>query len=125
MEKKYINESRYKKGSTRKRRNSSTVKRNLKTESQVKEKKTIKHDVKIKKKIKNKRSIKKNKINNIIVGLILLIIIAIISRAILKDENEPFIPLSFFEQRGFTKDNLITELFNKIIQIIFHHILYN
>ena len=95
MEKKYINESRYKKGTGRKRRDASTVKSNLKPKSSTKvvEKKQPKKK-QVKKKIR--RQYKENKTTNIIICVILLIIIAIVSRAILKDENEPFIPLPFF-----------------------------
>lgn len=117
MEKKYISESRYKKGNVRKRRNASTVKNNL---NPVKQKK-----IKIKKQSNKeiKRKIKKNKVNNIIVCVILLVIIAIISRAILKDENEPFIPLPFFQNSNdevikigvITSDSLLDNNTSNII----------
>ena len=98
MEKRYINESRYKKAATRKRRDASTVKDNLhaKKEVKLKEKKQPKQLNTAKK--KSKRKVKQSKLSNIITCIFLLIIIAIISRAILKDENEPFIPFAFFEE---------------------------
>ncbi|MBQ8042892.1 MAG: hypothetical protein IJ272_01920 [Clostridia bacterium] len=98
MEKRYINESRYKKGTARKRRDAGTVKSNLGTSKQVKiqEKDQVKKTVKTKK--KTKKAAKQSKVANIVICIILLILIAVISRAILKDENEPFIPLPFFEQ---------------------------
>lgn len=111
MEKRYINESRYKKGTTRKRRDASTVKSKLNTKKEIKiqDKKYVKKTSKLKK--KSKTTVKQNKINNIIICVILLIIIAIISRAILKDENEPFIPLPFFEESNeeVIKIGVITE----------------
>mgnify|MGYP003291290605 CR=1 FL=1 len=91
MEKKYINEARYKKGTTRKRRDSRTVKSNLNTKSNLKV--VIKEKPIPKKKIRKRKV--ENKAKNIVICIILLIVIAIVSRAILKDENEPFIPLPF------------------------------
>lgn len=91
MEKKYINEARYKKGTTRKRRDSRTVKSNLNTKSNLKV--VIKEKPIPKKKIRKRKV--ENKAKNIVICIILLIVIAIVSRAILKDENEPFISLPF------------------------------
>lgn len=97
MEKKYISEARYKKSTTRKRRDSKTVKSNIKSKNEIKvvqkkqpEKKIVKR--KIRKKTRD------NKPNNIVVCIILIVIIAIISRAIFKDKNEPFIPLPFMNR---------------------------
>ncbi len=95
MEKRYINEARYKKGSARKRRSESTVKSNLasKTNSVVKVKENVRPNAKKVK--KHKKVVKQNSTLNIVICVTLLIIIAIISRAILKDENEPFIPFFY------------------------------
>lgn len=111
MEKRYINESRYKKRATRKRRNASTVKMNLTPKT-----KTSKTNVKTKKQVnkKVKRLRRQSKLTNIITCIILLILISIISRAILKDKNEPFIPLLFSSEENeqiirigiITEDNL-------------------
>ena len=114
MEKKYINESRYKKSTTRKRRDTKTVKANLSSKKentkqiQVKEKTNLKKDTNaqiktnpkikpsiVKKRKRVKKSNKKSNRFNIIVCILLLIAIAIISRAILKEDNEPFIPFTF------------------------------
>ena len=118
MEKKYLNESRYKKASVRKRRSSSTVRNNLEIKSKtnkLSEIKQIKSKTIKEKNNKVKRKKQENKIVNIINFVILLIIIAIISRAILKDESSPFIPIPFFEESNeqvitigvITKDSLI------------------
>lgn len=106
MEKRYIDESRYRKSTSRKRRDSRTVKSNLKykreaeftnrNESQQLKSKVIKPKKKIKSKTKKKS--KHSKLGNIIICVILLVIIAVISRAILKDENEPFIAFPFLEE---------------------------
>ncbi len=109
MEKKYINEARYKKGTIRKRRSLNTVKSNLEPKKEVK----IAEKKKPKKKIK--KTYKENKTANIVVCIILLVIIAVISRAILKDEDEPFIPLPFITNSNdeiikigvITTDNLL------------------
>lgn len=108
MEKKYLNESRYKKGAGRKRRTSSTVRNNLVIKNTTK--KTSEHkQINVKKlKPKNNKTrkiVKENKAANIITCIILLVVIAIISRAILKEESESFIPLPFFEQAN---DQVIT-----------------
>ncbi len=105
MEKKYLNEYRYKKGTSRKRRDANTVKSNLNSKDytkQVKVKTTSKP--KCKKRIK-RNTTRQNKLGNVVICILLLIAIAIISRAILKEENEPFIPLPFFEQAN---DEVIT-----------------
>lgn len=121
MEKRYISESRYKKGVSRKRRDSSTVKSNLKTN--VVKKSTV-TKVKPKKKIIKKRIKKEpNSKLNIITCVILLILIGIISRALLKGENEPFIPISFGSSENeenikvgiVTTDNLLDENINNVI----------
>jgi len=108
MEKRYINESRYKKGTTRKRRDATTVKSNLKPKIKASEVK-VKNKKQVKKKVKQVR--KQNKVTNIIICGILLILIGIISRAILKDENEPFIPLFFStnENEEVIRIGVITE----------------
>lgn len=94
MEKRYINESRYKKSATRKRRNSSTVKSNMNTLNKTK----VVKKKKIKKKVKKNKRVSQVKRLNTVICIILLVLIAIISRAILKDEGEPFITLSFISQ---------------------------
>lgn len=96
MENKYINESRYKKVTSRKRRDSLTVRNKVLANNQIKEKKSIKKTTKIK---RNTRVVaKQDKVKNIIICVFLLLIIAVISRAILKEENEPFIPFPFFAE---------------------------
>lgn len=99
MEKKYLNESRYKKGSTRKRRNSKTVRSNVKDEkalnSRTKQKKATAKKTQAKLKTNKKKNGEENKVLNIIICIVLLIMIGVISRAILKDENEPFIHFPF------------------------------
>ncbi len=118
MEKKYLNESRYKKASTRKRRSSSTVRNNLEMKNKINKPikaKQIKQKTIKQKNTKIKTSNRDNRTINIITCVILLIVIALISRAILKDESEPFIPLSFFEESNeqvitiglITNDSLI------------------
>ena len=111
MEKKYINEARYKRGTSRKRRDATTVKSNLNTKkgpsvSNVKNKKNTK---KVKRKIKKIED--KKRTSNIIYCIILIIIIAIVSRAILKDENEPFIPFLFSNESNeqIVKIGVITD----------------
>ena len=110
MEKKYINEDRYKKGMVRKRRSSSTVRSNLKSKTQV----IVKEKQSLKKKVKSKNRIKKqpkeNKLVNVLICIILLIGIAAISRAILKDENDPFISFPFMvsENEEVIKIGVIT-----------------
>lgn len=102
MEKKYLNESRYKKGNSRKRRNAKTVRSNIREEKalspkiQHKDISKKKPPVKSKqKKKKNKKNKKENKTLNIIICVVLLILIGLISRAILKDKDEPFIYFPF------------------------------
>jgi len=102
MEKRYINESRYKKSTTRKRRDKHTVRGNLKPKSNPK--KIVKKKPKKKIRKNTRKSTRENKMMNIIICVVLIIIIAVISRAILKDENEPFIPLPFFT---VSNDNVI------------------
>lgn len=114
MEKKYLNESRYKKGVGRKRRDSNTVKINASIKTQTKPVKiNSKSKIKVRKKVsKNKRNTyKQSRLSNIVICIMLLIAIAVISRAILKEENEPFIPLPFFEQANdeVIKIGVITE----------------
>lgn len=95
MEKKYISEARYKKSSRKKRRDIKTIKEKSKevksskhiTNTKIKPK-TVKKKIKLNK--------KQSKLNNIITCIILLIIIAVISRAILKEDNEPFINIPLF-----------------------------
>lgn len=106
MEKKYINENRYKKGVARKRRDATTVKSNLKS-SKPKQipKITKKKQTPIKKKTR-----RKNKKTNIVISVFILTIIAIFSRAILKDEESPFIPLPFVQKENdnFVKIGIVT-----------------
>ena len=111
MEKRYISESRYKKGTVRKRRSIDTVRSNLTVNKQVQVKPKTK--IKIQKKVKKKtiKSSKQTKTANIIICVILLVLIAVISRAILKDENEPFIPLPFMvpENEEIIRIGVITQ----------------
>lgn len=125
MEKKYINEDRYKKGIARKRRNSRTVRSNLKSKHNVivQEKKQIKKKVKVNAKSKTKKQRKENKVANVVICVILLIGIAVISRAILKEENEPFISLPFLESENediikigvITSDSLLDNNTNNLV----------
>ena len=122
MEKKYIHESRYKKGTTRKRRDARTVRSNINSKAKTQVDKQIKPNVK-----KTKKTVKKakreNKTTNIIFCIILLILIAVISRAILKDENEPFIPLPFIKNSNdqvikigvITEESLLQEDTNNVV----------
>lgn len=122
MEKKYIHEARYKKGTTRKRRNASTVRSNLNSKRQVNvvEKKPLKTK-KVKKQIKKTR--RESKVANIMTCIILLVLIGIISRLILKDENEPFIPLPFMEASNdqvikigvITEESLLSENTSNVV----------
>lgn len=111
MEKRYISESRYKKGTVRKRRSIDTVRSNLTVNKQAQVKPKTK--IKIQKKVKKKtiKSSKQTKTANIIICVILLVLIAVISRAILKDENEPFIPLPFMvpENEEIIRIGVITQ----------------
>lgn len=86
MEKRYISENRYKKSSVRKRRE---VKKITKKNVDKNNVKSTTKKVKTNKKIRKRKNTRKN---NIIVCVILLILITVISRAILKEEGEPFIP---------------------------------
>lgn len=120
MEKRYINEARYKKGTTRKRRDASTVKSNLQSKSVPKT--VVKKEPK-KKVRKTKKKNRANKGINIIICAMLLIIIAIISRAILKEEGEPFIPLPFATTSNdevikigvITTESLLTKNTNNVV----------
>ena len=111
MEKRYISESRYKKNNSRKRRNSSTVKSNLNLKKQSKTQNNIKLEKNKKINKKTRKPEKNNKLTNIVTCIILITIIAVISRAILKDENEPFIPFVFFNDANeqVIKIGIITE----------------
>lgn len=125
MEKKYINEDRYKKGTVRKRRDSRTVRSNLQPKNTVvvQEKKHIKKKVKANVKSRVKKQRKENKVANIVICIILLIGIAVISRAILKDENAPFISFPFFESENedvikigvITSDSLLDNNTNNLV----------
>ena len=99
MEKKYLNESRYKKGSTRKRRNSKTVRSNARNEKVLndkeKQKKMSVKKAQVKPKTNKKKNRKESKALNIIICIVLLLLIGVVSRAILKDEDEPFIYFPF------------------------------
>ena len=98
MEKKYISESRYKKSINKKRRDVKTVKEKTKNINNHAVKEKSKTSSKPKKLNRRKKS--NTKLKNIIICIILLILIAVISRAILKDENEPFIPISFLQDKN-------------------------
>lgn len=125
MEKRYISESRYKKSTTRKRRTSNTVKSNLvpsKSIKQTPKTKKVKQKI-VKRKIGTKRTEKQKRVSNIIVCIILLVLIGIISRAILKDENEPFISFPFIANENeeiirvgiITADNLLDVNTNNVV----------
>lgn len=122
MEKKYINEARYKKNTNRKRRDASTVRSNLKPKNEPKVVEKKQPNKKQKKK-KSRRTARENKLTNIITCVILIIIIAVISRAILKEENEPFIPLPFLIQSNdqvikigvITTDSLLEGNTNNVV----------
>ena len=127
MEKKYISEARYKKNTNRKRRDNTTVKSNLKSSKNITKNKTKKKSKKLsntstyKKKLKKRR--KQSKKLNITICIILLVAIAIISRAILKKDNEPFIALPFIESSNdeiikigiVTEDSLLDKNTNNMI----------
>lgn len=138
MEKKYIGEARYKKVTSRKRRNSKTVRSNLNSKHgytskivsdlykkeiavPVETNSKVSSKSKLKKKIKRKK--KESKLGNVLICLFLLIIIAVISRAIFKDENEPFLPFSFLEASNeqivkigvITADSLISKDTSNIV----------
>jgi len=114
MEKRYINESMYKKRTSRKRRDISIVKSKLNSKSNTRtsEKKAINQRIKITNKVKRKS--KQSSAKNIVICILLLIAIAVISRAILKEENEPFIYFPFITEANeeiikigvITNDNL-------------------
>lgn len=130
MEKKYINESRYKKEALKKRRNSKTVKSNLKSKNkqEPQNKKRPKNSEKVNSRVnvakKKPSKIKKQtRTVNIILCVIILVIIAIVSRAILKEDNESFIPFDFFQEKNdavvkigiITNDDLLNNNTNNIV----------
>lgn len=109
MEKKYISENRYKKRVGKKRRNLSAIRKSDNASSKVK-----KTDVKKKNKPRIKASIRRERLINrinIFVCIILILLIAIILRAILKEEGEPFIPIFFGteENEQILKVGVITD----------------
>lgn len=126
MEKKYISENRYKKSFNKKRRNLKDVKNNInknatKSVSKKVNKKVVKPQ-KTKLNVKRKKK-QDSKIRNIVICIFLLVIIGVISRAILKDENEPFIPISFGSEANkeeiaigiITEDNLLSENVSNVV----------
>ncbi|MBR6642016.1 MAG: hypothetical protein IKL08_07480, partial [Clostridia bacterium] len=130
MEKRYISEGRYKKSSARKRRDIKKIRKKVVTE--VENKKKLENKKAATKKIVKK---KKKKISpkvrremrirrrNTFACIILIILIVIISRAILKDEGEPFIPNFWAEEENesvltlgiITTDDLRYENTNNVI----------
>ena len=130
MEKRYISEGRYKKSSARKRRDIKKIRKKVVTE--VENKKKLENKKAATKKIVKK---KKKKISpkvrremrirrrNTFACIILIILIVIISRAILKDEGEPFIPNFWAEEENesvltlgiITTDDLRDENTNNVI----------
>lgn len=105
MEKRYISENRYKKSGGRKRRE---VKKLTNKSANKTTNKVVKTTSKpVKKKIRKRKNTRRS---NIIVCVILLILIAVISRAILKEEGEPFIPEIFkTENEQIISVGVITE----------------
>ena len=120
MEKKYINESRYKKSSTRKRRDINNIKNKTKQVPKLEKSKNTK---KIKSKVKRNKKNNNSKTKNIIICILLLLLIGIISRAILKEENEPFIPIYFGNESNdeeiiigvITNDSLLDENTSNVV----------
>ena len=111
MEKRYISENRYKRSSGRKRRKVKKITNKSANKTTSKVVKTINKPVK--KKIRKRKNARRN---NIIVCVVFLIIIAVISRAILKEEGEPFIPEIFKTANEqiitlgvITEENLLAE----------------
>ncbi len=128
MEKRYISEGRYKKSSARKRRDIKKIRK--KVVADVENKKKLET-----KKVAVKKVVKKKKISpkvrkemrirrrNTFACIILIILIVIISRAILKDEGEPFIPNFWAEEENesvltvgiITTDDLRDENTNNVV----------
>ncbi len=130
MEKRYISEGRYKKSSARKRRDIKKIRK--KVVADVENKKKLENKKAATKKIvkKNKKKIspkvrKEMRIRrrNTFTCILLIILIVIISRAILKDEGEPFIPNFWAEEENesvltlgiITTDDLRDENTNNIV----------
>ena len=122
MEKRYISENRYKKSTKRKRRDVNDIKQRqtikvVDASINKSKKKTVT------KKIKRTKKVKNTKLNNVIICIILIICIAIISRAILKEEGEPFIPIYFAQDENdevinigiITNQNLLSSDINHVL----------
>ena len=131
MEKRYISEGRYKKSSSRKRRDVRKIrkkvitdaanKKRLETKKQTASKKIVKKKKKkISPKIRKEMRIRRR---NTFACIILIILIVIISRAILKEDGEPFIPNFWAEEENeavltigiITTDDLRDENTNNVV----------
>ena len=100
MEKKYISENRYKKVARSDRRKR-TIARNKKSKSIKKVPVANNRMPENAKKVVAKKVVKKRKnkkLRRIILYIFLLLVIAIVSRLIFKEDNEPFIPEIFEEK---------------------------
>lgn len=100
MEKKYISENRYKKVARSDRRKR-TIARNKKSKSIKKVPVANNRMPENTKKVVTKKVVKKRKnkkLRRIILYIFLLLVIAIVSRLIFKEDNEPFIPEIFEEK---------------------------
>ena len=132
MEKRYISEGRYKKSSTRKRRDVKKIRKKLVADVENKKrlenkkvtdsKKIVKNSnkKKISPKVRKEMRIRRR---NTFTCIILIILIVIISRALLKDEGEPFIPNFWAEEENesilivgvITTDDLRDENTNNVV----------
>ncbi len=130
MEKRYISEGRYKKSSARKRRDIKKIrkkvvadvenKKRLETKKVAAKKLVKKKKKKISPKVRKEMRIRRR---NTFACIILIILIVIISRAILKDEGEPFIPNFWAEEENesvltvgiITTDDLRDENTNNVV----------
>ncbi len=131
MEKRYISEGRYKKSSSRKRRDIKKIrkkvvsdvanKKKLETKKQTASKKLVKKKKKkISPKVRREMRIRRR---NTFACIILIILIVIISRAIFKEDGEPFIPNFWAEEENesvltigiITTDDLRDENTNNVV----------
>jgi len=100
MEKKYISENRYKKSVGKNRRNISAIRKSSITSNKNK---VVSTNIKKKKKVRINPSVKRERRatrRSVFVCIILILLIAVILRALLKEEGEPFIPLFFLTEEN-------------------------
>lgn len=131
MEKRYISEGRYKKSSARKRRDIKKIRKKVVADAENNKKLQTKKGATSKKVVKKKKKKISPKVRkemrirrrNTFACIILIILIVIISRAILKDEGEPFIPNFWAEEENesvvtigiITTDDLRDENTNNVV----------